>query len=234
MKGIGLLGTKGHVENVYLKTSAQAMSAVGDNTGNLVFEHAVYHMITEKKYIIGDDLPFDMSQIRAQCRAIVVPSANHIRENFDLTTLVEFLDQVQLPLVFIGLGAQADNFEKSRFDLHPSILKLIDLVKERAKMVSIRGHYTARVLNSFGIGNVKVTGCPSNFMNPDPLLPDRIAARLEGKMRSFITHGDEPWPLIKEKQDVEKLLATWTMAGAAMQSQQSVPDFMEFIRRNNP
>ena len=234
MKGIGLLGTKGHVENVYLKTSAQAMRAVGDNTGNLVFEHAVYHMITEKKYIIGDDIPWDMGAIREHCRVIVVPSANHIREDFDLTPFVEFLDRVQLPLVFIGLGAQADNFEKSRFDLHPSILKLIDLVKERAKMVSIRGHYTARVLNSFGIGNVKVTGCPSNFMNPDPLLPDRIAARLEGKMRSFITHGDEPWPLIKEKQDVEKLLATWTMAGAAMQSQQSVPDFMEFIRRNNP
>lgn len=234
MKGIGLTGTKGHVENIYNKTTAQAMAAVGGNTGNLMFHHAAYHMITETKYVIGEDLPWDMGTIRKHCRAIVVPAANHIREDLDLTTFVQFLERVELPLIFLGLGAQADNIDKSHFDLHPSIVKLLDLIKERSKMVSIRGDFTARVLDSFGITNVEVTGCPSNFLNPDPLLPDKIAAKLQGTMKSFITHGDEPWPKVREKQAVEKVLATWTMSGAAMQCQQSVPSFMEFIRRNNP
>ena len=35
------MGTKGHVDNVYAMSTAQAMKAVGNNTGNLVFEHAV-------------------------------------------------------------------------------------------------------------------------------------------------------------------------------------------------
>ena len=234
MSAVGIVGTKGHVDNVYAMSTAQAMKAVGNNTGNLVFQHAVYHQVKEEKYIIGQDLPWNMSLIRERCRVIVVPSANHIRENLDLTTFVDFLERVQLPLVFVGLGAQAADYDQKEIHLHQSILRLLALANERSKTLSIRGEYTARRLEGLGITNFKITGCPSNFINLDPDLADKIAAKMKLPMRSFMTHGDEPWPQTKEKQDVEKLLATWTMQGAAMQVQQSVPAFMDFIRRGNP
>lgn len=234
MAGVGILGTKGHVENIFNRSTEQVMSAVGNNTGNLVFHHAVYNQIQGEKYIIGQDLPWDMGTIRRNCRVIAVPSANHIRENFDLTPFVDFLERVDLPLVFLGLGAQANTYDQTEIPLHHSILRLLSLMKERSKVVSIRGEFTARILEKFGVTNFRVTGCPSNFINLDPDLAGKLAARLSGRMRSFITHGDEPWPKIPAKQDVEQRLATWTMEGAAMQTQQSVPAFMEFIRRNNP
>jgi Polysaccharide pyruvyl transferase len=234
MAGVGILGTKGHVDNVYNRSTEEVMKLVGNNTGNLVFHHAVYHQVADEKYIIGEDLPWDMGTIRRNCRVIVIPSANHIREDFDLTTFVDFLERVELPLVFLGLGAQADDYEQTSLSLHPSILRLLSLAKERSKVIAIRGEFTGRILERFGITNFKVTGCPSNFINLDPDLGEKIALRRSGQMRSFITHGDEPWPKTPEKQEVEKVLATWTMQGAAMQSQQSVPAFMEFIRRDNP
>lgn len=234
MTAVGILGTKGHVDNVYSKTTTQAMNAVGNNTGNLVFQHAVYHQIAEEKYVIGQDLAWDMGLIRERCRVIVVPSANHIRENFDMTSFVDLIDKVQLPLVFLGLGAQATDYDQAEITLHPSISRLVALAKERSKLVSIRGEYTAKTLEKLGVYNYRITGCPSNFINLDQGLPDKIDAKMKRPIKSFITHGDEPWPKTKEKQIVEKLLATWTMEGAAMQSQQSVPSFMEYIRDNNP
>lgn len=233
MTAVGILGTKGHVENVYSKTTAQAMAAVGNNTGNLVFQHAVYHQVAEEKYVIGQDLAWNMGLIRERCRVIVVPSANHIRENFDMTSFVDLIDKLQLPLVFLGLGAQATDYEQKEIELHPSIKRLVALAKERSKLVSIRGEYTARMLERLGVTNYRITGCPSNFINLDPQLPDKIEAKMKRPLKSFITHGDEPWPRTKEKQTVEKMLATWTVEGAAMQSQQSVPSFMEYIRENN-
>ena len=234
MTAVGILGTKGHVENVFSKTTTQAMSAVGNNTGNLVFQHAVYHQVAEEKYVIGQDLPWNTNMIRERCRVIVIPSANHIRENFDMTAFVDLIDKVQLPLIFMGLGAQAADYEQKEIELHPSIKRLVALAKERSKLISIRGEYTAKVLEKLGVHNYRITGCPSNFINLDQGLGAKIEMKLKRPIRSFITHGDEPWPRTREKQVVERILATWTMQGAAMQVQQSVPSFMEFIRQGNP
>ena len=71
--------------------------------------------------------------------------------------------------------------------------------KERSKVLSIRGEYTARRLEGLGITNFKITGCPSNFINLDPDLAEKIDAKMKHPMRSFITHGDEPWPKMNRR-----------------------------------
>ncbi|MAB04992.1 MAG: hypothetical protein CML50_03115 [Rhodobacteraceae bacterium] len=234
MKGIGILGTDGHIPHVAFMDTAEAMRRVGNNTGNLLFQYAVYNLIDEPKYLIGQDIPWDMAQIREKCRVIVIPAANFIRENFDLTAMVEFLEKIDLPLLFFGLGAQARDYEQTEFDFHPSIDKLIALIRERSKLVSVRGEFTARMLDRMGVSQALVTGCPSNHINPSTELPQMIAKKLAKPMRSFITHGDEPWPKDRAKQAVERKLVAWTREGASMMSQQSVPVFMEYLRNNNP
>lgn len=234
MKGVGILGTSGHIPNVGFMDTAEAMKKVGNNTGNLVFQYAAYNLIGETKYLIGHDIPWDISKIREKCRVIVVPSANFIRENFDLTSMVNFLEKIELPLIFLGLGAQARDYEQTEFDFHPSINKLIALVRERSKFVSVRGDFTAQLLERMGIRQPLVTGCPSNHINPSNELPSMIARKLSKPLRSFITHGDEPWPKDASKQVVERKLIDWTNNGPSMMSQQSVPAFMEYIRKENP
>ncbi len=233
-KAIAMMGTPGHVNGIAFKSTAEAMRAVGNNTGNLVFQYACYNLVAAPRLIVGLETSWDVAEIRRKCRVVVIPSANFIRENFDLTTFVDFLEKTELPLIFIGLGAQSDDFGRRDLDLHSSIHRLIALIKERAPKVSVRGTFTQEVLERFGVTQTVVTGCPSNFINPSELLPDMVARKLKGRVKSFITHGDEPWPRNPIKQLVERRLTSWTQAGAAMQSQQSVPVFMTYIRRNNP
>lgn len=234
MRAVGVSGTFGYAPDVAFKTTTEAMRAVGNNTGNLVFQYAVHKAIDEKQLLIGKDTSWNPSEIRERCRIIVIPSANFIREGFDIGGFVDALEATQLPLLFLGVGAQSTDFSDRDYEFHPSVVKLMHLIRERSEFVAIRGEYTARVLEKYGVTNWKITGCPSNFINPSPNLAKIINAKTANPLRSFITHGDEPWPKTKDKQIVERTLAEWTQNGPAMQSQQSVPVFMEFIRRNNP
>ena len=234
MKSIALSGTTGHVPGLAFMDTTTAMRRVGNNCGNLVFQYAVCRLLDEPVKVIGFDTSWNPNAIREAARVLVVPSANFLREGADFSGFVDFLESVELPLVFIGLGAQADDFDKTSFDFHPSILRLIDLIRERSKSVSVRGDFTARVLERFGITNFEITGCPSNFINPSDAFTDQIAAKLARPMHSFITHADEPWPKKPIKSDVERRLVYWTQSGRAIMVQQSVPGMITYLRQNNP
>nr|WP_242512040.1 polysaccharide pyruvyl transferase family protein [Rhodobaculum claviforme] len=203
----------------------------------------MHSLIGERTYQLGRDVDWTGASVRRLCRAVVIPSANFLRDGFDMGGVTGFLEKLELPFVMVGLGAQAPDYATRSFDFHPSVLRLIDLIRERAPMVGVRGDFTAQVLADHGVHNVVVTGCPSNFINPDPDVGQRIAAKYararaglqggDGLLDSFITHGDEPWPKDPVKQQVEKRLVAWTNAGPGMMVQQSVPVFMEYIRRAN-
>lgn len=234
MKSIALSGTRGNAAGIPFIDTQAAMRKVGNNCGNLVFQYAVTNLIDEPVKVIGEDISWNVKKIQETCRAMVIPSANFLREGFDFTGYVEFLEKADLPLVFIGLGAQADDFDKKEFDFHPSVLRLIDLIKERSEKVSIRGEFTARVLERYGISSYEITGCPSNFINQAPDFPEIIARKLQEPLRSFITHADEPWPKKQVKKDTERRLVDWTRNGRALMVQQAVPKMIEYMRQNNP
>jgi len=210
------------------------MRLIGNNAGNLLFQYAVTKLIGEPYDIVGLTTSWDPKRLRDQCRVLVVPSANFLRENFDFSHYVNFLESTGLPLVFVGLGAQADDFEKDTLDFHPSVLRLIDLIRERSELVAVRGEFTARVLERYGVTSHVVTGCPSNFTNPSTNLAGMIADKLARPMRSFITHADEPWPKKHYKAHVERRLAAWTLNGRSVMVQQSVPAMIRYLRLNNP
>jgi hypothetical protein len=145
-KKIGIVGTMGKVAGCSFMDTGILLDRVGANTGNLVFQYAVSKSIDEEKIFIGLDLPWDPVLVRQKCRILVIPSANFLRENFDLTGFVNFLERTELPLVMVGLGAQADSFEKKNFNFHPSILRLMNLIRERCTLIGVRGPYTAELL----------------------------------------------------------------------------------------
>jgi len=234
MKSIALSGTTGQVRGLPFMNTTTAMRRVGLNCGNLVFQYAVTQMIDEPLNVVGQDIPWAPKHVHESSRVLVIPSANFLRENLDFSVFVDFLEKVDLPLVFIGLGAQAANFEKDQFDFHPSVLRLLDLLRERSEKVAIRGEFTARVLEKYGVTNYVVTGCPSNFINPSENFADMIEHKLAGEMRSFITHADEPWPKNKAKKQVERRLIDWTQSGRGIMVQQSVPRMITYLRQNNP
>lgn len=234
MKHIALSGTDGTVHGAAFMQTQDFVRAIGQNSGNLVFQYAVNRLIDADIAVIGRDLPRDPSIVGKQARALVIPSANFLREGLDFTGFVGFLQRTELPLVFLGLGAQAETVDTAKLDLHPSIERMIALMKERSKKVSVRGAFTAQVLERYGLDNVVVTGCPSNFINPAPDLADQIALKARRRGSSFITHAEEPWPKQPEKSEVERRLMDWTLKGRSIMIQQSVPAMIEYMRQDNP
>lgn len=234
MKHIAISGTRGTTPGLPFMNTEAAMRKVGNNCGNLVFQYAVTNLIDEPVKVVGEDIPWQPEQIQEHCRALVIPSANFLREGLDFSGYVTFLEKADLPLIFIGLGAQADDFDKKEFDFHPSVLRLMDLIRERSQKISIRGEFTARVLERYGITSYEITGCPSNFINKAPDFPEMIARKLQGPLRSFLTHADEPWPKKSVKKETERRLVEWTRTGRAVMVQQAVPKMIEYLRQNNP
>jgi hypothetical protein len=234
MKSIAVSGTAGYIPHISLLDTATAMRRVGNNCGNLLFQYASCDLLAEPYSIVGRDIPWSPERIAETCRALLVPSANFLRERFDFTEYVSFLERANLPLVFLGLGAQADDFEKTSFDFHPSITRLLALIRERSPAVSVRGEFTARVLESYAITNFEITGCPSNFINSSPTFAESISEKLRAPMHSFITHAEEPWPKDPSKRLLEQRLAEWTRCGRSIMVQQSVPAMQEYMRKSNP
>ena len=231
---IGILGTPGRIPGAAFMDTKPLLGKVGDNSGNLVFQYAVTNAITEDKLYIGLDLPWDPAKVREHCRVLVIPSANFIRENFDLTGFVGFLEKTELPLVFLGLGAQANSFDKKEFDFHPSIVRLISLIRERCLQTGVRGPYTANVLNDRGVDKVSVIGCPSNFINPDDNLPLKLQEKWNQESLQIATTGDEPWPKNPLKRDAERKLVALTKSRGGIYVQQSVEPFVLALRQRNP
>lgn len=233
-KSLAFIGTTGRVAGGSFLDTGELLSRVGANTGNLVFQYAVANSIRDRTEVIGIDLPWNPAQVRERCRALVVPAANFVRENFDLSGFVDFIDKTQLPVVMLGLGAQADSYEKKSFDLHPSIHRLLALLRDRAALVGVRGPFTAEVLSSLGVHNTKVIGCPSNFLNPDEDLPQHLARKWEQEPEVVATTGDEPWPKNPQKRDAERRLIEMTLAHGGVYVQQSVDPFVRALRNRNP
>lgn len=231
---VGFLGTQGRVAGSWSMDTKQLLGKVGANTGNLVFQYAVTATLREQPLYVGLDLPWDPRRVAEQCRVLVLPAANWVREGFDMSGFVNFVEKTGLPLVVLGLGAQADSFHETNLQLHPSIRRLLDLLGERCTTIGVRGPFTAEVLSSLGVHNVDVIGCPSNFLNPDEDLPAKLEAKWKGETFLVCATGDEPWPKRIEKRDAERNLINLVRSHGGIYVQQSVEPFVRVLRRANP
>jgi hypothetical protein len=173
-KPIAIMGTPGRVPAAFRRETAGAFAEVGHNTGNLAFQHAVWTLLDEDKLSISFD--FDPAEVREKARLVCVPAANFLYAGFDLGGLADRLAATGLPLMVLGLGAQAMR-DIAEVKLQPGTERLLRLFAERCACIAVRGRHTGAVLERYGVFNFEVLGCPSNFINPDPLLGAGILAR---------------------------------------------------------
>ncbi|TPG40271.1 hypothetical protein EAH89_28955 [Roseomonas nepalensis] len=179
MKPIAVLGTDGAIGGSFTRSTEAAFAATGANTGNLAFQYAAFQRV------IGDDrftvpFAFDVDAVRDRARLICIPAANFLYSGFDLGDLAKRLEATGLPLMVLGLGAQAFR-SVNEVQLKPGTERLLHLFRERCARIMLRGSYTAAVLERYGVQNFEVLGCPSNFINPSSHLGASIAERLRTK-----------------------------------------------------
>jgi hypothetical protein len=74
------------------------------------------------------------------------------------------LDEVDIPIVPIGLGLQSNHTNVENVGISPSCERLARQLSRKAHQISVRGDFTKAYLNGLGLDNVVTTGCPSIYM----------------------------------------------------------------------
>jgi hypothetical protein len=116
---IGLLWTR---EDAGLYSNApfdELFAYVGHNNGNLAFVHAIRQHVQAPMAVYGWGTP--AATLRREVDLLVMPCANQLGKHSDLGALARTLDAADVPVVAIGLGAQAGK-ESEDVELTPGTL----------------------------------------------------------------------------------------------------------------
>jgi len=201
-----ILGGAPYIYDYYRKTAAILLDETGGNTGNLAFRYAIANQLAAPA-ILPWHAP--IQDIRAAGDVIVLPLANQLGAHTQLGPQVDRLEQIGLPIVGLGLGAQAKSAEDD-IVLDPGTkLWLETLVKHSPTSrpnLGVRGPYTAAQIAKQGFPNAtEVTGCPSNFINTQDDIARAVAAGWKRKIRHVAVAAGIPY--IPSLAEIERSLA---------------------------
>ena len=161
-KRIGLVGLLSQIENPGEIEINRLYEIVGRNTGNLLFTNAVINQLKGTVERIG--YSFDPDQINQEYDVVAIPAANWLGEYVDMGFLADRLEKLTIPCIIVGLGAQSD-ITGSIPKLPTGSIKLLEVLSDRSEKISLRGYFSAEVLDHYGFKSYTVTGCPSIFMD---------------------------------------------------------------------
>lgn len=228
------LGTPGFIRDPGRFDDAQMLSALGGNAGNLLLQHAAAQIVDAPLvHLSMSDIPYlDTPEVRAT-DTLIFPAADHLRPGTDWQSLNNYLEGIGKSLVVLGLGAATpgplgETGMIAALRASAPVMRMVDILRERAVLVTVRGEYSKRVCIALGLPDVEVAGCPSALLNPDPRLGDAIAARLAfaaadaGPVRMSASAA-APFEIADnaQAQALEQRLLAWAMAHDGLYVQQS-------------
>lgn len=141
------------------------LQCAGNNLGNFMFCSSVRRIVRTTTHPRGDFRRLDLKTIAAECDGIVIAAANWLQPKQNYGGLADQIEKANVPAAITGIGAQSSGGKIP--ELLPGMLRLLKVVSERSHSISVRGPFSAEVLNHYGIQNVTVTGCPSLLWHRD-------------------------------------------------------------------
>ncbi|KMO34363.1 hypothetical protein VQ03_23505 [Methylobacterium tarhaniae] len=158
-------------------------AALGGNSGNIAYVAGTRRILANTILIIDWSTPDEV--VKAGCDAVVIACANQLGAHADLTDWAVKLERLNLPVVLIGLGAQADSKDSS-VALTQGTRRFLDVVQTlrpnpRIPNIALRGEFSRSVLEAHG-GHGVALSCPSLFLNFDPTLGAQIGATARRKV----------------------------------------------------
>lgn len=183
---ISILGSRGYFKQLSDPRAEDFSASCGGNAGNLLFQFATSGMFDEPaRYINRNEHGFANPSGLLGSKYLVFPAANHVDPDRDISDLADYLVSTDKALIVIGLGVQAEqgcptDLLVDRLKENSSQRRFLELLRERAAFISVRGRSSLAVLRAFGIGNVLALGCPSICISDERALGSQIASQLSG------------------------------------------------------
>ncbi|MDK4713669.1 polysaccharide pyruvyl transferase family protein [Rhizobium sp. CNPSo 4039] len=178
MKIAGMIGTDGGV-SFAAEGFHNALGRVGENTGNTLFQRAMWNLVKGPKVSAGPGV-LPPETLRQVANILVIPAANQINPHFKMDAWADYIEAADLPCLVVGLGAQSDDpsLPPEALILPEAVARFARIISERSQVIGVRGEFTKRVLASLGVNNTVITGCPSQTLNLR-VTGDQIARNLD-------------------------------------------------------
>ncbi|MDS9467370.1 polysaccharide pyruvyl transferase family protein [Paracoccus sp. MBLB3053] len=93
----------------------------------------------------------------------LIRGSTYLHNKMDFEGVNRTLDSVKAPLAVVGLGAQNPTQDLGFLDQNEGAKAFIARLNERSHSISVRGEFTAAIVERLGGKNIRVTGCPSLF-----------------------------------------------------------------------
>ena len=228
---IGLLAPSRRHEESFLQTSEALFRASGDNLGNFAFVEALWRHLQPNVVLLPWHVP--VQQARETCDLLVLAAANQLGPHNDLGGFATHLEAIGLPLVVVGLGAQAPNMAAA-VQLNAGVERWARVLGALAPTpkpnIGVRGAFTRRVLEKLGLGDrVVITGCPSNFLNDRADFYTLLKRNFERRRidRLCVAAGS---PNFAATRELERRLASLVEATGGLYVAQADLDMVRFAR----
>ena len=168
---------------------------IADNSGNLVFIHAAWKLLSAPGVEISPDRlvvqPDDADRINERFDAYVIPLANAFRLQYQATLVrtTELVRRLRIPVVVLGVGASGtiDHDWSAVRPIEGAVKGFVSAVLDRSPTIGVRGEATREYLNGLGFRDVDVIGCPSMFTWGDTIPVERKAATIDEQSNVAIT-----------------------------------------------
>lgn len=93
----------------------------------------------------------------------LIRGSTYLHEGFDFSAAIKTLKSIDGNVAIVGLGAQNPTLDIKYLDDCAEAKIFISILNEKSKSISVRGNFSAAVVERLGGKNVRVTGCPSLF-----------------------------------------------------------------------
>lgn len=208
---VGLIAPSLSVPDAFANKSEHLFGLSGNNTGNFAFVHAIFQHLLPNVEIFPWHTRAEI--VRERCEIIVVACANQLGAHSDLGGWASALEQFDLPVVGIGLGAQAkerDGFVNLTGGTRRWLDVMAAMAPSSAPNLGLRGDFTLRQLEHFGLGNRgAVMGCPSNLINGRSELYAELSSKVSKNKieRLAVAGGTRHVPMVAEiEQNLVRLM----------------------------
>lgn len=115
--------------------------------------------------------PGDIERINA-CDAAVISGTNlwyrHVAKPGRWTITVEQLNAIDIPFIPLGVGTTLHRHDLGNFRFDDETLLLLQTIHGKCQSSSARDPQTFETLQEAGIGNVRMTGCPTLYRSLQP------------------------------------------------------------------
>jgi len=195
------MGSSAGLANSYRIGAEELDARLGGNTGNLAFVNAIDLHLMRQGRVVPWHAPVD--ELKACADLVVIACANQLGRHVDLGEHADHLAAVGLPIIALGLGAQAADRARDT-EIPQGTRRWLDVVAGHAPgaapNIGVRGAYTLVQLERFGVAaRAVVIGCPSNFTNLDDDVAGLVAARRAAPVRRVAAAVGQPhWPALAE------------------------------------